>query len=372
MTYKVAKDTADWIMNNAKESGVPGSIGFFGGEPLLEWDTIIEPLTKYIRDDCRSNMSLGITSNCLLMDEDKLKFMSKYDIGLLISMDGDKATQDRNRPCRNGDSSFDILDKKLPLILKYFPESTFRSTIIPATCEYFCENLDYARRKGFTHSFAIINQFEEWPESKREELSKQVRGYSNYVIESFRKGEPIFRQRTLEQAINKIACINAQVACGNQERIAFSDLGRPCGLGSGYGSVNYKGDIFSCQEVASRSGEKDIFYLGNIYTGGVEKERQEALFNAVYKQTHIINSEDKKKCESCPLEATCDTNSCIVNNYIESKDFSIQSDNLCWWNNLMLREAQYICETLGNEDNEDFKDYFLWILTSEGGGFAYD
>ena len=76
ISYQVAKDAADWIIKNSELTGEVGSIGFFGGEPLLEWDTIIVPLTKYIKDERGlKDFELGVTTNCLLLDEEKLKFM---------------------------------------------------------------------------------------------------------------------------------------------------------------------------------------------------------------------------------------------------------------------------------------------------------
>lgn len=364
MSYQVAKDTVDWLIRNAEEVNETASLGFFGGEPLLEWDTIIVPLTKYIREDKQSNMSLGITSNCILLDEEKLKFMDKYNISLLVSMDGAKATQDFNRPLRNGESSFDVLDKVMPLIIKYQPNATFRSTIVPDTCEHFCENLEYAREKGFNHVFAIINEFEDWPQDKREILEKQLRQYSNYLIESCLEEKPFLRQRTLEQAINKIVSNNI-LAVQESERTPYKEINHACGLGIGYGSVNYKGNIYSCQEVSSRQ-ESNIFYIGNIYTGVVEN-RISQLKEKISKKTHVENNKNKKLCLTCPIISSCNASACLVNNYLDNKDFFLQSDNICWWNNLMVREAQYICQTLGNVKNNFFKEYFSWVITSFGG-----
>lgn len=366
MTYQVAKDTADWIIKNAAEVEETGNIGFFGGEPTLEWDSIIVPLTKYIREDCGSDTTLSITSNGLLLTEDKLRFMRDYGIELLLSMDGGKITQDYNRPCKDSSSSFNILVERLPKIIEYFPETTFRSTIIPDTCHLFFENLQFAESMGFKQAFVIINEFEEWPNEKRRTLEQQARDYSKYLISCFREGKMNFiRQRTFEQAINKIISINMNLRARIGSRISIGEEGRVCGTGLGYGSVNYKGDIFSCQEVASRVGEKDIFYLGNIYTG-INPDFIQKLQDATNNIT-IVNNKNPKKCESCPIEATCDVNTCIVNNYIDSQDFRLQSDNICWWNNLMVHEAQYVCKVLGNENNILFWEYMKWILTSPGG-----
>lgn len=188
-----------------------------------------------------------------------------------------------------------------------------------------------------------------------------------------RNGINFIRQRTFEQAINKIVSNNCHLVMTNdKKRIAFSrDLGRSCGLGSGYGAVNYKGDIFTCQEVASRSEEKNIFYIGNIYTG-IDINKQKQLFKQVYSQSTIYNDKDQIKCQDCPLESVCDVNSCLVNNYIHSKSFHLQSDNLCWWHNALAKEAQYVCQILGNENNQNFLKYFNWIITSQGGVFCYD
>lgn len=370
MSYQVAEDTVNWLIQNINQTSKQGSIGFFGGEPLLEWETIIKPLTIYIKEKLKNNMiNLGITTNCLLLDEEKLKFMKKYDIGLLISMDGNKDTQDYNRPCKNGESSFDILNSKMKLIYSYFPQAIYRSTLIPATCHNYCDNLDYAKSLGFQNSFVIINEFENWEQKERNIVEQELRKYSNYLIYCCRNNLNFIRQRTFEQAINKIVTNNCQLILHNEKkRIDFSDKGRSCGLGSGYGAINYKGDIFTCQEVSSRSKEKDIFYIGNIYSG-IDNNKRKQLFNEVYKNSEIKNSLDLNKCKICPIESSCNVNSCIVNNYLNNKTFDMQSDNMCWWHNALAKEAQYVCCVLGEENNTNFLKYFNWIITSQGGPF---
>ena len=143
MTLETAKYAADWLASNA-ENGDKPSINFFGGEPLLQWDKIIVPLTEYIRGKYGRNFQLSMTSNCILMDEEKAAFCKENGIGLLFSVDGDKATQDCNRPCRDGRSSFDILLPKMPIVLEYWPHVTFRSTVTPETCGELYRNMLFA------------------------------------------------------------------------------------------------------------------------------------------------------------------------------------------------------------------------------------
>ena len=117
LDYSVAQDAADFLIKNAEAQGDIPSINFFGGEPMLCWDSIIVPLTKYVREKCGDRFNLSMTSNCTLINRERAKFMKDNGIGLLFSMDGGQGTQNLNRPMRNGRSSFDILENKIPIIL---------------------------------------------------------------------------------------------------------------------------------------------------------------------------------------------------------------------------------------------------------------
>ena len=97
MTLQVAKDTAKWLHENAEiaskisEKEIIPTIGFFGGEPTLMWDEIIVPLVLWVENN-NWPFTFGITSNCVLMTPDKVDFLCDHHIGLLLSMDGAKAT----------------------------------------------------------------------------------------------------------------------------------------------------------------------------------------------------------------------------------------------------------------------------------------
>jgi hypothetical protein len=76
----------------------------------------------------------------------------------MLSMDGAKETQSYNR----NENSFEQLDTIIPYLLKKLPNTNFRGTIIPATCQYTFENILYAFNKGFNSSYFTINIFEKW------------------------------------------------------------------------------------------------------------------------------------------------------------------------------------------------------------------
>lgn len=380
MTLQVAKDTAKWLHENAKiaskisEKEIIPTIGFFGGEPTLMWDEIIVPLVLWVENN-NWLFTFGITSNCVLMTPDKVDFLCEHHIGLLLSMDGAKATQDYNRPCKNtNQSSFDIVNQNLDYIAKKMPLTTFRSTITAETAENTFFNIMYAGNKGFNHVFSIINEFEEWTEEQRKIVEKEITKYALYVIDACRQGKDFVKLRPFEQALNKITAINKGIALFPDkiyDHIGPDDTHR-CGLGDGYGSINYKGDIFACQEVASRQGEKSIFHIGNIYTGIDEDKLSTLRETFINRPLKAFNHLDKEKCKTCPSKLVCNANFCHVNNYILYKNFAEIPDCWCWWNNLMLEAAQFVMQVLGYHKNEFFKDYYLNEISSFGGPLYHE
>lgn len=364
MTYDIAKQTVDWLLKE-NTSDKPTTISFFGGEPMLCWDSIIKPLSLYIREELqKSDVQLSITTNGILLNEERLQFMQKYDIPILLSMDGDKDSQLLNRPCKDKSlNSFEILDSKIPIILKYFPDTVFRGTITPNTAKYYSTNLNYALQKGFKHSFFIVNAYEKWDEQSKQELEKEARVYSDFLVNSFINDTPIIRQHALEQMINRLVLNNLLIVKNQMKRKEFEDYQAPCGSGqTGHVAINYEGKIFSCQELPSAYGNTSDFIIGDIWNGidDIKANKLKCLF---CQERNITNP----FCDNCLLETTCNINSCRINNYFITNSPYKSPDIYCWWDNLLAKEAIYICNFLGSLENEPFKEYFNYILTTDMG-----
>jgi uncharacterized protein len=107
---------------------------FFGGEPMLCYDNIIVPIVEYCNEKYPNDFDFGMTTNGTLLDEEKIIWLYEHKFSLLLSIDGNKETQDFNRPCRDETkSSFDLINKNIPTLLKYYPNLKFRSTAYAPT-----------------------------------------------------------------------------------------------------------------------------------------------------------------------------------------------------------------------------------------------
>jgi DNA-binding LacI/PurR family transcriptional regulator len=75
MTYETAKAAAEFVIKNAEEDKVTPGINFFGGEPMLMWDSIIVPLVNWVRHEYKKPFHFGITTNGTLLNEERIQFM---------------------------------------------------------------------------------------------------------------------------------------------------------------------------------------------------------------------------------------------------------------------------------------------------------
>lgn len=97
-------------------------IGFYGGEPLLNFK-VIKDTVNYIKENYpKLSPFYNITTNALLLTDEIGDFLVENDFSILISLDGDKESHDRNRVKVNGGGSYDLVMKNLNRLRERYPE----------------------------------------------------------------------------------------------------------------------------------------------------------------------------------------------------------------------------------------------------------
>jgi len=346
MNLDIAWAAAKFLAENAK--GVTPSINFFGGEPTLMWDSLIVPLTKRIRSEL-GPFDLAMTSNGVLLSDERIGFMKENKIGLLLSIDGAEKTQDYNRPFHDGTGSFSAIEPKLRTISGAFPGITFRMTAIPDTCENLFKNILFAETRGFGNFFVIPDNFQKWTPTAKKKLKAELEKYTDYYIHRWLVGGRPIMFSTFEDALRDIRQINAA-----KERRALPKCKAEgkCGLGSGrFASIHPDGSVYGCQEMTSNEGEESIFWIGNIFTG-IREDRRLALMEAYCGEK--VKGMD---CSKCLYDGICD-GGCVANNYLVTGDINTMPKIQCWWKQTVLGEAIRAMETLGEEKCEGFKAHW--------------
>lgn len=125
MPFGIAKNIIDYLVslwNNFGDTGLGKrmSIGFYGGEPLLNME-LIESVISYARGlDTSISFSFQMTTNAMLLDR-YADYLAANDVRLLISLDGDKES-DGHRVRHDGTSSFSKVYDNVQELRKKHPK----------------------------------------------------------------------------------------------------------------------------------------------------------------------------------------------------------------------------------------------------------
>lgn len=120
MTWMTAKAGIDFLWEHSVDSSRV-NIGFYGGEPLLEFP-LIRRAVLYAKDIFDGKeLSFTITTNGTLLTDEIINFFAKEDVYLVVSLDGPKVIHDRSRVFADGRGSFDVVMKNLYRIKTLFP-----------------------------------------------------------------------------------------------------------------------------------------------------------------------------------------------------------------------------------------------------------
>ena len=111
MSEEIALRAVDFFMerSSAVESPI---IGFYGGEPFLEFG-LIKKVVNYVNDTYADrNCGFNLTTNLTLLNDEIIKFVIKNNVHIMISIDGPEQIQNRNRVFESGKGSFDTVVEK--------------------------------------------------------------------------------------------------------------------------------------------------------------------------------------------------------------------------------------------------------------------
>lgn len=337
MTLDTAKKAADFIYNNLQKAkeiqavppGQKGIITFFGGEPTIMFDQIIVPLIQYVENKYNSEIEFSITTNGTLLNEERIKFLYDHKVGILLSIDGQERTQCYNRPCRNGDNSFKLVEKNIPNLLYYYPNLCFRATIYAETVQYTYENYKYAESLGFKRVFFMPDNRHFWNKEQIQILEDEINKIFNDRLNSILQHKKIPDFNTIRQN-HRLAYFMLQEE--NVYKINESSVIR-CGLGTTIGSISYDGTIYGCQEQTSGYNHNNIFIIGNIFNNGIDINKHKKLLESYVNDESVKNIENPERCKECLLKNMCNAQQiCPSTSFDLTQHFHNQANIQCLFN----------------------------------------
>jgi uncharacterized protein len=107
MSLETAKKAIDFLKDHSSKSESV-AVGFYGGEPLLQFD-LLKKCVTYAKEliDIKK-LSFNLTTNATLMTPEIAEYLLDNDFSILASIDGPKEVNDRFRIDKNGNGSFEM------------------------------------------------------------------------------------------------------------------------------------------------------------------------------------------------------------------------------------------------------------------------
>lgn len=105
------------------------TIAFYGGEPLLNYKLIKECI-EYIERKYRNlKVRYTTTTNGTLLTDEIIHFFKKYDVNILVSLDGPEEEHDRNRVYANGKGTFKDIYRNIEKLNDTFQRPVFTLSV---------------------------------------------------------------------------------------------------------------------------------------------------------------------------------------------------------------------------------------------------
>lgn len=294
MTYETGKKAIDFLLQNSGDR-LNLELDFFGGEPLMNFD-VVKQIVAYARSQepiYHKKFRFTITTNGMLLTEDKIDFINQEMYNVVLSIDGRKDVNDRMRLRADGNGSYDRI---VPLYQKLVQQRGDKEYYVRGT--YTKYNLDFSEDvfalldAGFDQVSVepVIADPEEPYAITEEDLPRIFEEYERLM------------QKILDyEATGKKFNFFHFMLDLDQGPCAIKRL-RGCGCGNEYIAVTPDGDIYPCHQFV---GETD-YKMGNLDDGTFD-----LAMKSDFAKTHVYSKPD---CRNCWAKFYC-SGGCNANNY---------------------------------------------------------
>ena len=147
MSFETGKHAIDFLLENSGNR--PNlELDFFGGEPLMNFG-VVKQVVEYARSrekEYNKKFRFTITTNGLLLDDEKIEFINREMSNVVLSIDGRKEVNDYFRVLPNGQGCYDIILPKYKKLVEgrgdkeYYVRGTFTNKNLDFSKDVFALN----------------------------------------------------------------------------------------------------------------------------------------------------------------------------------------------------------------------------------------
>jgi len=314
------------------------TIGFYGGEPLLNFDLIVE-IVEIAKKLYHRKISFNLTTNGTILSEKMIDFFHDNDFSLGISLNGPQGEHDRLRIFPDGAGTFNRVWDNIQVMREKYP-GYFRQrcgilacydvgTDIIKTTEFF-ENYKH-HLPPLVRVSPIAPYFTDWysryTDQEKKDFDHALNACKREVISCLAKGArpPVYLSTLFLPAYRLIIM--------RPQNITFRPRFHPYTLACVPGekiAVDPYGSFHCCEKINSK------FPIGDIETG--------LSISKVLKMFELYYQEVCAECGNCPITRFCP---------------------ICWavagGNTRFERNPPNICSIARKRVKEQFTELWTWF-----------
>lgn len=273
MPYETAIKGIDFLFDHC-DNEQEINIGFYGGEPLLEF-TKIKSLITYANKKAekrQKKLSYALTTNGTILNDRIVETVINNDIKIVVSLDGPRDIHNKNRVYqKTGLGSFDDVINNLDNFINKYPALVNQisiNSVIDTENDFDCYNdffMDYRIIKDFRVNASSMN---------KRMLATQFDTKEKYIMKYRYEKFKLFLALLEKVDMKDISLIVKQyrydmrkIADSFKDTIKLSKIchhGGPCVAGSSRLFIDVKGNFFPCERCSEKSY---VMKIGHIDSG---------------------------------------------------------------------------------------------------------
>ncbi|MBR6695794.1 MAG: thioether cross-link-forming SCIFF peptide maturase [Oscillospiraceae bacterium] len=299
MSLETGKKAIDFLL---EKSGNRENLelDFFGGEPLMNFD-VVKEIVEYARmreKECGKNFRFTVTTNGLLLTDDKIDFINKEMSNVVLSIDGRKCVNDKMRHRIDGTGCYDTIIEKFRKTVdsrgnkEYYVRGTYTKYNLD-----FSEDVFHLYEQGFDQiSVEPVVAPDTAPYALTEKELPAIFAEYDKLAERLLENDKNGKHFNFFHFMLDL----------DQGPCAIKRL-RGCGCGNEYVAISPNGDIYPCHQFVGI----DEWKMGNL-----NEETFDYKIKDYFASAHIYT---KEECKKCWAKFYC-SGGCNANNYIYAGD----------------------------------------------------
>ncbi len=312
MSIDTAKASVDFLLAESKDRQAV-HITFFGGETLMNFK-LLKEVVLYSRDAAaKADKGIGfsLTTNATLLTDEIIAFLSEYEIGVTVSMDGPPELQDKHRVYKSGKGTYAVIEPRLrKLIANHKTRAiTARVTLTEGVTDVVRIYRHLKDDIGFHEvGFAPVTT-----SGEKRDYSLDDSGMDD-VLAQFHLLADEWLEYALRGKMHGFTNVSETIG----ELLAGVNKSHPCGAGLGLLGVSPSGDLSPCH----RFTDADTHSLGHISTG-IDQEKREDFLD----RGHVTA---KYECGTCWARPLC-AGGCHHEAFVRYGDTGHANLHYCDW-----------------------------------------